>query len=252
MRSIQIEGASKSYTEGVLALDEVSLELPENSFTCLLGPSGCGKSTLLNMIAGFIEPTTGRILVDGHEVTQAGADRGVVFQEYALFPWRTAIENVEFGPMIQGLPRPERRAVARRYLALVGLAEHEDKYPRELSGGMKQRVAIARVLANHPSVLLMDEPFGALDAQTREVMQEELLRIWEQDKKTVVFVTHSISESIFLADRIVVMATRPGTIKEIVDVTMPHPRDRSSAAFVALEREIKRLVREEVAKLGVT
>jgi NitT/TauT family transport system ATP-binding protein len=209
MRSIQIEGVSKSYTEGVLALDEISLELPENSFTCLLGPSGCGKSTLLNMIAGFIEPTTGRILVDGREVTQAGADRGVVFQEYALFPWRTAVENVEFGPMIQGLPRPERRAVARRYLALVGLDEHEDKYPRELSGGMKQRVAIARVLANHPSVLLMDEPFGALDAQTREVMQEELLRIWEQDKKTVVFVTHSISESIFLADRIVVMATRP-------------------------------------------
>jgi NitT/TauT family transport system ATP-binding protein len=252
MKAIQIEGVSKSYTEGVLALDEVSLELPENSFTCLLGPSGCGKSTLLNMIAGFIEPTTGRILVDGREVTQAGADRGVVFQEYALFPWRTAIENVEFGPMIQGLPRPERRAVARRYLALVGLEEHENKYPSELSGGMKQRVAIARVLANHPSVLLMDEPFGALDAQTREVMQEELLRIWEQDKKTVVFVTHSISESIFLADRIVVMATRPGTIKEIVDVATPHPRDRSSAAFVALEREIKRLVREEVAKLGVT
>src|SRR6266481_558234 len=231
VKSIQIEGVSKSYTEGVLALDEVSLELPENSFTCLLGPSGCGKSTLLNMIAGFIEPTAGRILVDGHEVTEAGADRGVVFQD---------------------LPRPERRAAARRYLALVGLAEHEDKYPRELSGGMKQRVAIARVLANHPFVLLMDEPFGALDAQTREVMQEELLRIWEQDKKTVVFVTHSISESIFLADRIVVMATRPGTVKEIVDVALPHPRDRSSAEFVALEREIKRLVREEVAKLGVT
>jgi len=193
-----------------------------------------------------------KLPVDGREVTRAGADRGVVFQEYALFPWRTAIENVEFGPMIQGRPKPERRATARRYLSLVGLAEHEDKFPRELSGGMKQRVAIARVLANHPSVLLMDEPFGALDAQTREVMQEELLRIWEQDKKTVVFVTHSISESIFLADRIVIMATRPGTIKEIVDVTMPHPRDRSSAPFVALEREIKRLVREEVAKLGVT
>jgi NitT/TauT family transport system ATP-binding protein len=204
------------------------------------------------MIAGFVEPTTGHILVDGLLVTHAGADRGVVFQEYALFPWRTAIENVEFGPMIQGLPRDERRATARRYLSLVGLAEHADKFPRELSGGMKQRVAIARVLANHPTVLLMDEPFGALDAQTREVMQEELLRIWEQDKKTVVFVTHSISESIFLADRIVVMATRPGTIKEIVDVAMSHPRDRSSAPFVALEREIKRLVREEVAKLGVT
>jgi NitT/TauT family transport system ATP-binding protein len=252
VRSIQIEGVSKSYTGSVLAVDDVSLELAENSFTCLLGPSGCGKSTLLNMIAGFVEPTAGRVLVDGREVTRAGADRGVVFQEYALFPWRTAVENVEFGPMIQGQPRAGRRATARRYLQLVGLADHEDKYPSELSGGMKQRVAIARALANHPSVLLMDEPFGALDAQTREVMQEELLRIWEQDKKTVVFVTHSISESIFLADRIVVMATHPGTIKEIVDVTMPHPRDRSSARFVSLEREIKRLVREEVAKLGVT
>jgi NitT/TauT family transport system ATP-binding protein len=252
VNSIQLERVSKSYTEGAVALDEISLELSENSFTCLLGPSGCGKSTLLNMIAGFLEPTTGHILVDGREVTHAGADRGVVFQEYALFPWRTAIENVEFGPMVQGISRAQRRATAREYLALVGLAEHEDKYPRELSGGMKQRVAIARALANHPSVLLMDEPFGALDAQTREVMQEELLRIWEQDKKTVVFVTHSISESIFLADRIVVMATRPGTIKENVDVTLAHPRDRSSAEFVALEREIKRLVREEVAKLGVT
>jgi NitT/TauT family transport system ATP-binding protein len=249
--SIQVEGVSKSYTPDALALDEVSLELAENSFTCLLGPSGCGKSTLLNMIAGFIEPTTGRVLVGGREVTGAGADRGVVFQEYALFPWRTAAENVEFGPMVRGLPRAERRAAARLYLALVGLAEHEGKYPSELSGGMKQRVAIARALANHPSVLLMDEPFGALDAQTREVMQEELLRIWEQDKKTVVFVTHSISESIFLADRIVVMATRPGTVKEIVDVALPHPRDRSGAEFVALEREVKRLVREEVAKLGI-
>ena len=251
MTSIRLEDVSKSYTAGALALDEVSLELAENSFTCLLGPSGCGKSTLLNMIAGFIEPSAGRVLVGGREVTGAGADRGVVFQEYALFPWRTAAENVEFGPMVRGLPRAERRAAAHRYLALVGLAEHEEKYPSELSGGMKQRVAIARALANHPSVLLMDEPFGALDAQTREVMQEELLRIWEQDKKTVVFVTHSISESIFLADRIVVMATRPGTIKEIVDVALPHPRDRSGAEFVALEREIKRLVREEVAKLGI-
>ena len=251
MTSIRLEGVSKRYTADALALDEVSLELAENSFTCLLGPSGCGKSTLLNMIAGFIEPTAGRVMVGGREVMGAGADRGVVFQEYALFPWRTAAENVEFGPMVRGLPRAERHAAARQYLALVGLAEHEGKYPSELSGGMKQRVAIARALANHPSVLLMDEPFGALDAQTREVMQEELLRIWQQDKKTVVFVTHSISESIFLADRIVVMATRPGTIKEIVDVALPHPRDRSGAEFVALEREIKRLVREEVAKLGI-
>jgi len=248
---IVVERVSKTYEPDVLALTEVGLALAENSFTCLLGPSGCGKSTLLNVIAGFVEPTTGRVLVDGREVTGPGADRGVVFQEYALFPWRTAAENVEFGPMIQGLPRAERRGVAERYLALVGLAEHGAKYPAELSGGMKQRVAIARALANHPSVLLMDEPFGALDAQTREVMQEELLRIWQQERKTVVFVTHSISEAVFLADRIVVMGTRPGRIKEVADVALEHPRERSSPGFVALERTLKSLVREEVARLGI-
>jgi NitT/TauT family transport system ATP-binding protein len=248
---IRIEGVTKRYEAAALALDRVSLELPENSFTCLLGPSGCGKSTLLNMIAGFVTPTTGRVLVDDTLVDRAGADRGVVFQEYALFPWRTALDNVLFGPMIRRLPRAQQLDSGRRYLALVGLEAHEAKFPSELSGGMKQRVAIARALANQPSVLLMDEPFGALDAQTREVLQEELLRIWELERKTVVFVTHSISESIFLADRIVVMATRPGAIKEVIDVELPHPRDRSSDEFVALERRIKRLVREEVQKLGV-
>jgi len=234
------------------ALVDVSLDVRAGELLCLLGPSGCGKSTLLNIMAGFLAPSSGRVLVDGAGVTGPGADRGVVFQEYALFPWLTVADNVAFGPRLAGAPAAEREKVAARYLDLVGLTAHAAKFPAQLSGGMKQRVAIARALANHPAIVLMDEPFGALDAQTREVMQEELLRIWEQDKKTVVFVTHSISESIFLADRIVVMATRPGTIKEIVDVTMPHPRDRSSAAFVALEREIKRLVREEVAKLGVT
>ena len=248
---IRIQDVSKVYEPDAVAVTGVTLEMPENSFTCLLGPSGCGKSTLLNIIAGFIEPTSGRVLVDEAEVSGAGADWGVVFQEYALFPWRTARENVEFGPMIRKLPRAEREAVARRYLALVGLKDHEGKYPAELSGGMKQRVAIARALANNPSVLLMDEPFGALDAQTREVMQEELLRIWHQERKTVVFVTHSITESLFLADRIVVMGTRPGTIKEVLDVRMEHPRDRSTPEFIALERAVKRLVREEVEKLGI-
>jgi NitT/TauT family transport system ATP-binding protein len=248
---IRIENVSKVYAAGAVAVQDIALDIPGNSFTCLLGPSGCGKSTLLNIVAGFVDPTSGRVLVDGVEVAGAGADRGVVFQEYALFPWRTALENVEFGPMIRKRPRPERQQIARRYLALVGLHEHEAKYPAELSGGMKQRVAIARALANNPSVLLMDEPFGALDAQTREVMQEELLRIWQQDKKTVVFVTHSIAESLFLADRIVVMGTRPGTIKEVLDVPLPHPRDRSTAEFIALERLVKRLVREEVEKLGI-
>jgi NitT/TauT family transport system ATP-binding protein len=248
---IRIEGVSKCYNSQTVALERVDLALAENSFTCLLGPSGCGKSTLLNMIAGFIEPTEGRIVIDGVEVVGASADRGVVFQEYALFPWRTALDNVAFGPMIRRLPRAERRAQAERYLALVGLAEHGEKLPSELSGGMKQRVAIARALANGPSVLLMDEPFGALDAQTRETMQEELLRIWQQDRKTVVFVTHSISEAVFLGDQIVVMATRPGAVKEVIDVTLEHPRERSAPEFVELERGIKQLVRKEVEKLGI-
>jgi NitT/TauT family transport system ATP-binding protein len=247
---VRIETVSKSYN-GKLALDRVDLELGENSFTCLLGPSGCGKSTLLNMIAGFVPPTTGQVLVDDQAVAGASADRGVVFQEYALFPWRTALANVEFGPLMRRKAPAERRSLARHYLGLVGLQEHETKYPTELSGGMKQRVAIARALANGPSVLLMDEPFGALDAQTREVLQEELLRIWEQERKTVVFVTHSISEAIFLADRIVVMATQPGSIKQVIDVPLHHPRDRSGPEFVAMERSIKQLVREEVQKLGV-
>ena len=248
---IRIEGVSMTFDNGVTALEQVNLDLAENSFTCLLGPSGCGKSTLLGMIAGFVQPTAGRVLVDDAPVSGASADRGVVFQEYALFPWRTAIGNVEFGPLMRRRPRAQRRTLALDYLALVGLAGHESKYPYELSGGMKQRVAIARAFANSPSVLLMDEPFGALDAQTREILQEEMVRIWQRERKTVVFVTHSISESLFLADRIVVMATKPGTIKTVIDVDLPHPRERTEPGFIALEREVKHLVREEVDKLGV-
>jgi NitT/TauT family transport system ATP-binding protein len=249
---IRIEDVSMTFDNGVTALSQVNLELAENSFTCLLGPSGCGKSTLLGMIAGFVQPTAGRVLVDGTQVSGASADRGVVFQEYALFPWRTAIGNVEFGPLVRRLPRGQRRSIALNYLALVGLAGHESKYPSELSGGMKQRVAIARAFANSPSVLLMDEPFGALDAQTREILQEEMLRIWQSERKTVVFVTHSISESLFLADQIVVMATKPGAIKAVIDVDLPHPRERTEPGFIALERKVKHLVREEVDKLGIT
>jgi NitT/TauT family transport system ATP-binding protein len=248
---VRIESVSKTFDNGLTALARVSLDLAENSFTCLLGPSGCGKSTLLGMIAGFVQPTAGRVLVDGAPVRGASADRGVVFQEYALFPWRTALENVEFGPLIRRVSRTERRRIAMDHLDLVGLKGHETKFPSELSGGMKQRVAIARALANNPSILLMDEPFGALDAQTREILQEEMLRIWQQARKTVVFVTHSISESLFLADRVVVMATKPGNIKAVIDVELPHPRERTDSSFIALERRVKQLVREEVDKLGV-
>lgn len=247
---VEIAGISKSYGSGV-ALSAVDLALRESSFTSLLGPSGCGKSTLLNIIAGFVRPTTGTVHVDGEVVVGPGADRGVVFQEYALFPWRTVLDNVAFGPMLRGQGRHDRRQLAARYLRLVGLAGHEEKFPNELSGGMKQRVAIARALANNPSILLMDEPFGALDAQTREIMQEELLRIWQEEKKTVVFVTHSVSEAIILSDQVVVMSVRPGKVKEIVDIPLAHPRDRTSPEFIAIERRLNRLIRQEVEKLDV-
>jgi NitT/TauT family transport system ATP-binding protein len=248
---IRIEGVSKSYDSGNVVLDRVDIDVVDGSLTCLLGPSGCGKSTLLSMVAGFIRPSRGRVVVDGAEVTRPSADRGIVFQDYALFPWRTAVQNVMFGPTIRRLRRKECREIAMHYLAMVGLDGHAEKLPRQLSGGMKQRVAIARALANRPSVLLMDEPFGALDAQTRESLQEEMLRIRQLERNTVLFVTHSISESLYLADRIVVMATRPGAVKQIFDVDLPYPRDRMGGAFLGLEQRIKQLVREEVVKLGV-
>jgi len=249
---VRIEDVSKAFDQAQLVLDHINLDIVEGSLTCLLGPSGCGKTTLLSMVAGFIRPSCGRVVVDGVEVTTPSADRGIVFQDYALFPWRTAVENVEFGPKIRQLSKKECRDIAMHYLTMVSLEAHADKLPRQLSGGMKQRVAIARALANRPSVLLMDEPFGALDAQTRESLQEEMLRIRQLERNTILFVTHSISESLYLADRIVVMATRPGAVKQIFDVDVPYPRDRLSRAFLNLEQQIKQLVREEVLKLGVS
>jgi NitT/TauT family transport system ATP-binding protein len=219
-------------------------------FVCLLGPSGCGKSTLLGMIAGFVPPTSGRILVDGRPVTRPGMDRGVVFQEYALFPWRTARQNVEFGPLVRRLPSAERQQVAERYLALVGLAEHAQKYPRELSGGMKQRVAIARALANGPEVLLMDEPFGALDAQTRSAMQDLLLEVLQAEGKTVMLITHSVEEAIYLSSRIVVMTARPTRVREVIEVPFGYPRQESlheHPRFGELRSHIRSLVMEEYA-----
>ena len=232
---------------GAPALDRIDLDVAEHEFLCLLGPSGCGKSTLLNIVAGFLAPTTGRVLVDGAPVTGPGADRGVVFQEYVLFPWLTVAGNVEFGPALKGVAADERRRTAARYLDLVGLRAHADKYPVQLSGGMKQRVAIARALANSPAIILMDEPFGALDAQTREVLQDELARIQRVEHKTMIFVTHSIREAVYLADRVVVMTAAPGRIKQIFEVKLPEVRDRFATEFTHYESEITRVVKEEVA-----
>ena len=249
---IQIEGVAKSFTvdgREAPALAAVDLDVPEREFVCVLGPSGCGKSTLLNIVAGFLQPTTGRVLVDGRPVTGPGADRGVVFQEYVLFPWLTVAGNVEFGPTLKGVAASERHAIVDRYLDLVGLRAHAEKFPVQLSGGMKQRVAIARALANNPAVILMDEPFGALDAQTREVMQDELARIQRVEAKTVVFVTHSIREAVYLADRVVVMTSAPGRIKQVFAIKLPDVRDRFASDFTAYESEITRVVKEEVAKV---
>jgi NitT/TauT family transport system ATP-binding protein len=221
-----------------VAVQDFSLEVAENSFVCLLGPSGCGKSTLLNMAAGFVAPTSGAILVDGAPITGAGADRGVVFQEYALFPWYTVLDNVELGPRARGVPRQERRELAEHYLGMVGLLEHRHKYPKELSGGMKQRVALARTLANDPAIMLMDEPFGALDAQTRESLQDQLLEIWGSTRKTVLFVTHSIQEAVVLSDSIALLEAHPGRLVEVVNNTLARPRDRTAHDVVSLEKDI--------------
>lgn len=221
-----------------VAVHDFSLAVPPRSFVCLLGPSGCGKSTLLNMAAGFTRPSGGTILVDGRAVHGPGPDRGVVFQEYALFPWYTVMENVELGPRARGVPPRERRELATRYLHMVGLWEHRHKYPKELSGGMKQRAAISRTLANGPEIILMDEPFGALDAQTREALQDQLLEIWASMRNTILFVTHSIQEAVVLADAIAVMAAHPGRLVHVVQNTLPRPRVRTSAAVRDLEEAI--------------
>jgi ABC-type nitrate/sulfonate/bicarbonate transport system ATPase subunit len=250
MSRIQIDAVSKSFGAAATpVLVGIDLEVAEGEFVCLLGPSGCGKSTLLNIVAGFLLPSAGRVLVDGRPVTGPGADRGVVFQEYVLFPWLTVAGNVEFGLVLKGEPAGERRRVVSRYLELVGLAAHAEKFPVQLSGGMKQRVAIARALANAPSIILMDEPFGALDAQTREVLQEELSRIQRVEHKTILFVTHSIREAVYLADRVAVMTSAPGHLKQVFSLKLPEIRDRFAPEFTQYESDITRVVKEEVAKV---
>jgi ABC-type nitrate/sulfonate/bicarbonate transport system ATPase subunit len=236
----------------VTAVERLSLDVREQEFVSIVGPSGCGKSTMLRIVAGLVRPTTGKVLLDGLPVEGPGADRGMVFQSYTLFPWLTVQGNVEFGLRLRRRPAPEREKVVRRYLDLVGLRGTEPAYPKELSGGMQQRVAIARALANDPAILLMDEPFGALDAQTRSVMQELLLRVWEQTHKTVLFVTHDIEESILLSDRIYVMTARPGRIKAEVAVALPRPREVGvidTPAFIALRQRVHGLIREETRRV---
>jgi NitT/TauT family transport system ATP-binding protein len=234
----------------VLALENISLEIREREFIALLGPSGCGKSTLLYLMGGFLPIETGTITVDGKPVVAPGPDRGIVFQHFALFPWKTVRANVLYGLERLGLPRAEREARAQRFIDMVGLTGFEDSYPSQLSGGMKQRAAIARTLAIDPDVLLMDEPFGALDAQTRHLMQIELLTIWQRSPKTVIFVTHDVQEAVYLAERVAVMSARPGRIKAIVDTRFDKndPAVQKSKPFVDKVDELWDLVREEAIK----
>ena len=234
----------------ISALKDFDLDVRPGEFFTILGPSGCGKSTFLSMLAGLSRKTGGSITIDGRPADGINLHQGVVFQGYALFPWRTVLRNIEVGLEIRKLPKAERRRTAQAFLELVGLEGFGHRYPHELSGGMRQRVAIARSLAYNPDLLLMDEPFAALDAQTREILQSELLRIWELHKKTIVFITHSLDEAIYLSDRIAVMTHRPGRIKAILDVPLPRPRApeiRNSTAFVQLRQQAWEILRDEVA-----
>jgi len=232
--------------ERVVALDDVSLDIARGEFVTVIGPSGCGKTTLLNIVAGFDRPTAGQVLLEDRAVGEPGADRGVVFQEYALFPWLTLRQNVEYGPRERGVPAPEVRRVVDRTLHMVGLSGFENRYPHELSGGMRQRAALARVLVNDPKILLMDEPFAAVDAQTRSILQREVARLWAETGKTVLFITHSVEEAVLLADRVLVMTARPGRVKATVTVPLGRPRDPTSPAFNEHRREIERLLAAEI------
>jgi ABC-type nitrate/sulfonate/bicarbonate transport system ATPase subunit len=241
-RGIEIRDLVLHYGEHEV-LRGISLDISDGEFVCLLGPSGCGKTTLLNAIAGFIFPSDGKLMVSGHEVRGPGVDRGVVFQEYALFPWFTVEQNVQYGPRLAGADREALRTISEHYLELVGLSRFKRHYPNQLSGGQRQRVAIARALAAKPEILLLDEPFGALDAMTREALQEELVRIWEAERRTCVFVTHSISEAIFLAETIVVMQAQPGRIGAVLRNNVPRPRERTSDIYFSMYRKVDEALR---------
>jgi NitT/TauT family transport system ATP-binding protein len=253
MSGLIVKGVSRTFP-GVhggpptQALSPVDLTVAEGEFVAILGPSGCGKSTLLRVVAGLDKPTTGSVQLDGATVTEPGAERGMVFQSYTLFPWLTIAENIAFGPREAGVPPAERQAIAEKLMAQVGLTQFANHYPKMLSGGMQQRAALARALANNPKVLLLDEPFGALDHQTRSLMQELLLSIWEAHHKTVLFVTHDIEEAVFMANRVLVMSARPGRFKCEVTVPFPHPRSykiKTTPEFAALEERLTEEIRGE-------
>lgn len=249
---VQIKAVEKIY-EGrngkTVALNGVTMDIYDNEFICVVGPSGCGKSTLLNIIAGLHEATSGEVLVDGVKVEGTGVERGVVFQQYALFPWLTVKDNVLFGLKLKKeLSKQQREEIAMKYIRMVGLEKFVNAYPKELSGGMKQRVAIARAYAVNPSILLMDEPFGALDAQTRTQLQTELLKTWEEEQKTCFFITHDVEEAILLATKVVVMSARPGRIKEVIDIDIPYPRNQETKMdprFTELKNYIWNMVYKE-------
>lgn len=251
---IDIRGLNVRFGRGSTAVDavhHVTLEVPPGTFVSIVGPSGCGKSTLLNVVAGFVKATEGRVTVDDKAVDGPGADRGMVFQQYSLFPWKTVRENVEFGLKMQRVDRERRSAAARTLLGLAGLLAFENHYPDQLSGGMKQRVGIVRALATSPQVLLLDEPFGALDAQTRVVMQQILTNMWQRLRISVLFITHDIDESIYLSDRVYVMTARPGRIKAEIPIDLPRPRSpelTSSSAYLSLRARLHELIREESLK----
>ena len=242
MHQIELRNISVDYESAgnsVTALQNISFSVEAAEFLCVVGQSGCGKTTMLNIVAGFLKPTQGEILISGKTVTGKGLDRGIVFQDFAqLFPWRTAQRNIEFGLEMKGIAKEERAEIALRFLRLVNLDKFARSYPHELSGGMQQRVAIARALAYNPAVLLMDEPFAALDALTREEMQRFLVDVWRETKKTVVYVTHNVAEAVYLADRVIVFSPHPGTVKAQVKITLPRPRDTLSVEFLEYQKEI--------------
>jgi NitT/TauT family transport system ATP-binding protein len=234
--------------EQIQAVRDFSLEARPGEFLCLVGPSGCGKSTVINVVAGFVQGDSGQVQVDGQPIVNPGPDRGVVFQQYVLFPWKSVLSNVEFGLKLQGMDKNARRRIARENIEQVGLTGFEEKYPHELSGGMQQRVGIARILSSNPRVMLMDEPFGALDAQTRGVMQELLLQVWERHRTTVIFVTHDLDEALFLSDTIVLMTARPGELKEVVENPLPRPRSVdvvTTQPYLQTKRRLMDSIREE-------